>query len=167
MAIRSIFVACCIGLLGVAADAIPAEPGHVLVDAENPAYTVFLALPADLPKTDLMDLQLEAMQRRGIEVVAWKAFTQALDRQVRARILRDEYPEVDVAEGIAALLAAYPQTPVGLTWNGGIAITYGDYAHALETWRRHLADPGARMRPARIEDDPLHPMNHTVPLPGR
>lgn len=167
MAIRRFFLACCAGLLGFVAEASPAEPGHVLVDAENPAYTVFLALPEALPKLDLMDLQLEAMQRKGVEVVAWKAFTEHIGNQVCARIVRNDYPEVDVAEDIVELLAAYPQTPVGLTWNGGIAITYGDYEHALQTYRRHLADPAARMRPARIADDPVHPMNHTVPLLGR
>ena len=166
MGIRRFFIACFTCLLGFVAEASSAEPGHVLVDAENPAYTVFLALPEELPKLDLMDMQLEAMQRKGVEVVAWKAFTENLDKQVCARIVRNEYPEVNVAEDIVELLVAYPQTPVGLTWNGGIAITYGDYEHALETYRRHLADPGARMRPERIEADPVHPMNHTVPLLG-
>jgi len=91
-----------------------------------------------------------------------------VDKYVRGRIAKDDYPGSGVVSGIVALLDKYPGGPIGLTWNGGVAITYNDYQHAKKTYQKYLADPSEYER-TRTHDprlDPVNPRGHLGPLLG-
>lgn len=57
-----------------------------------------------------------------------------LRRMLRARIIDDAFPDFDVLEQIAAFVRRYPSQPVGLTFDGGMAITATDYRAAEQRY---------------------------------
>lgn len=62
----------------------------------------------------------------------------ATRRALRARILQDAFPDMDVLEQVKAWVAKFPAQPLGLTWDGGMAVTATDYSAAerrLEAWQ--------------------------------
>jgi hypothetical protein len=82
--------------------------------------------------------------------------------------VHDDYPESKVVEGIIELLRRYASTPFGLTWNGGVALTFNDYEHAKRIHKKYLSDP-EEYAATRLEDprrDPIHPKAHFAALLG-
>ncbi|UXI66230.1 hypothetical protein [Tahibacter amnicola] len=82
----------------------------------------------------------------------------AVNEEIRQRVKRDDYPEARLAERLPAWLKSNGGVPVGLCWNGGLAVTYGDYRTAerrLDEWQN---DPGSARRPAPAADalNPMH-----------
>jgi len=145
----------------------PAELEFVVVDATNPAYTVFLALPAGIPSERKERMRERVEKTPGTALVGWQDFQRDAQATVVAKIARNEYPEVRLADDVVALLAKYPATPFGVTWNGGLAVTRNDYAFAQQAYARYLKDPAQPARAADRRADPVHPQNHTGPLLGR
>jgi len=52
----------------------PVEPDLVLIDASERAYTVFLALPRNLPEHELDGLCSRVKQQSAVELASWKEF---------------------------------------------------------------------------------------------
>ncbi len=130
--------------------------GHVVIDRSAPAYAVLVALPEGTsPPT---------ARASALEVLAWAAFIARPEDPVRRAILHDEYCRADLAAELARLLSSAPGVPFGVTWNGGLALTYADYRAAerrLAAWR---ADPAAYAAAARSPaGDPLDPRVHLGP----
>jgi len=139
--------------------------GHVLVDGTEPAYTVYAAIPNEKVG------EIEAKLTNGpkeVALVEWEKFAGAAKQYVGARIVRNDYPQSRTVEGIVALVRKYPGTPIGLTWNGGIAITYNDYQYAKQIFERYRADPVAYARNVVVDPsrDPIRPESHFGPLLG-
>jgi len=138
---------------------------HVLVDGTEQAYTVYAGIPDD--KVAQVQAKL-ADAPRDVALLEWEKFVDAANRYVEARVLKNEYPQSRTVEGVVALLRKYPGTPIGLSWNGGIAITYNDYQYAKRTYAQYKSDPAAYER-NRVDDprrDPLRPEGHLGPLLG-
>jgi hypothetical protein len=103
---------------------VPSD-GHVLVDARHPAWQAFARVEGDVPA----------------DAVPWPAFAAALPARLAALTGRDHAALVDQ---VLALLRDHPGTPIGVTFDGGIAITVGDYRAAE---RRHADRRPPRCRP--------------------
>lgn len=149
---------------GCATVQIPAVDA-VLIDGTEASYTVYAGIPKD--KVDAVKVKLRDAPP-GARLVAWDDFVRGRDKYVTARIVKNEYPGSRAEEGVVALIRKYPGTPIGLAWNGGIAITYNDYQHARRTYEQYKEDPAlyekTRNRDPRA--DPVNPAAHLGPLLG-
>jgi len=138
---------------------------EVIIDHKNAAYTLFIGVPAGGLTAD----QAAQLTAAGdvIDRVAWADFVSDPGKYVNGRIIKNEYPEVQVAKGITELLQKMPKMPFAVTWNGGIAFTFNDYEHTRATYDAYQANPsGYTGRPANQAADPVHPMNHLKSLLG-
>jgi hypothetical protein len=83
-------------------------------------------------------------------------------------VLKNDYPDIDLRAALLELLIRFPGKPIGITWNGGIAITANDYREAETRLSRFREDPARheRERPTDPAGDRLHPLNHLGPLLG-
>lgn len=146
--------------------ALAAEPTHVAIDPSAQHTTYFVALPKSLPAEQFQGLEKTLTERKGSFIVSWQEFKADPTRYVRQFIRRNDYPEVDVVNGLARLIERYEGTEFGLSWNGGLAVTQNDYRHSAQTYRMFLKDPSL---PKRLERraDPVHPLNHFEPLLAR
>lgn len=136
---------------------------YVVIDTSRPAYTVYVGIPAD--RYEAVRSRLELAQTSSVQMISWEAFSADPDRFVSARIQRNDYPDQKAVPGILELVRRFPGTPIGLTWNGGIAITRNDYHYAEQTYRRYQDDPKVAVR-AGPSQDPVNPKAHLGPLLG-
>jgi len=146
----------------------PVDPMLVIVDRSELAYTVYLAVEEDAPEEELAQLRSRVAQSEDAELVTWAAFRTDRRKYLDSRILVDDYPGSKVAEGVLELLRRYARTPFGLTWNGGIAVTFNDYQHAKRGYEAHLSDP-RESADTRVDDpsrDPNNPQAHFRALLG-
>lgn len=148
--------------LRLAARSAAGPADYVAVIASEPAYTVFHAFPA----SRRAEVEAAYANAKDVRIYDWSVFERDAPRLVKARVLRDEYPNAQVSDGIPALLRKYPSNPFGVTWNGGVAITANDYDHAewgYETYRRS-PEEYHRSRPLDQREDPIDPRGHFGPL---
>jgi hypothetical protein len=139
---------------------------YVLIDGRESAYTLFIRVP----KASLEKIQA-SMGQEKIDTETWAEFQTGLAKYVRRCIIKNEYPEysaIAIQKGLLAFLNAFPGAPIGLTWNGGIAMTYGDYQYAQKSIKKYL-DNKDQYESARHSDpktDPLNPGAHFEALLG-
>lgn len=134
----------------------------LLIDASEQAYTVFYKIAA----ADKAKINTEKLSPDTHQLVAWSDFIVNRDQAsiyILKYILHNDYKEVDIVAGMCALIDRLGGAPVGLTWSGGVALTYSDYQHAKRTYAAWSADPSAHTRRERAAD-PVHPLNHLGPL---
>jgi hypothetical protein len=152
-------------LAGCAAAMLPlTSQDYVLIDRTQPAYTVFVGIAKD--KYNKVKA-ITANEKEAV-LVTWDTFSQDSGKYVKSRIIKDDYPESRAVAGIVELVRKFPGTPIGLTWNGGIAITRNDYRHSEKTYSLYKLDPAGYDR-TRIRDpqgDPVNPKGHLGPLLG-
>ena len=139
----------------------------VVVDQSEPAFIVFTGIPNDIDKDQLGKIKKNVSSKKSLTMLTWQHFLGSVNGYAQSVILRNDYPDTRVVDGIVCLLASKQGTgaPWGLTWNGGIALTYNDYQHAIRTYKSYKANPTA-YRP--IQDprrDPVNPGGH-LPLGG-
>ena len=146
----------------------PVDPALVVVDHSEGAYVVLIAVRRDTPEEELEELRSQVAQKEKVELVSWDEFLGERQRLLDSRILKDEYPGSKAVAGIIELLRRYARTPVGLSWNGGVAITFNDYEHAKRLYKAYLEDPEAYARTGSKDPraDPLNPRAHLGPLLG-
>lgn len=153
------------GLLWLlASTALGAEIGQVVIDPSQKHVTVFVGVPKALSDDIQAKLRQEVARREGSRLVDWEAFKRDAARHVAQYIRRNDYPEIDIAQGLTALLERFAGASFGLTWNGGLAFTYNDFVYAERTYGQYLNQPGATLREADRRRDPVHPLNHLEPL---
>lgn len=144
----------------------PVDPPLVAIDRSEKAYTVFLAVAKDASEEQLEQLRSRAAQDEAVELVTWAEFRQNRTKYLNSRIVHDDYPESRVVDGIIELLRRYASTPFGLTWNGGVALTFNDYEHAKRIYKKYLSNPD-EYAATRLEDprrDPINPKSHFAEL---
>lgn len=110
----------------------PSASRYVVIDSREAAYTVYQVIPAS--RYD--EAQRKVGSEAGIEIVPWDAFRKDTDRYLKARI---RSLEVDPQDRLTTQLVETIESaggPVGITWNGGIAITYTDYQAAKRTYQQ-------------------------------
>lgn len=130
----------------------------LLIDALEPAYTVYYKIPIE----NKDKIKSEGKDPALFKLIPYEHYIKSRERAehyTKPYVKINDYPEVDTIKGLSDLLERYPSTPFGLTWNGGIAYTYNDYQHAKRTHAAYLADPSSHQRRERGAD-PVHPLNH-------
>jgi hypothetical protein len=132
----------------------------VMIIEHKPAYTIFVGIPAG-KKGEVLDA-LPAKERSTSRVVSWPAFRVEASALLNSMVLHNDYPQVDLRKGVVEFLMAHPGVPFAVTWNGGMAITAGDYAYSereLEVFRSDSVT-SQRMLPKDRHADRLNPLNH-------
>lgn len=156
--LTALIVVPCLPLEAVAA------ADFVIIYKKQAAYTVFVGISQ--AKLDAVKAKLA--NEPDTSLLTWEVFSHHTDKYVKAQIVRDEYPDSRTVSGIVELIRKFPDTPIGLTWNGGIAITHNDYRYAINTYKQYQSDPTAYLR-LRKQDprvDPVNPKGHLRPLLG-
>lgn len=145
------------------------RPEYVIIDKQEPAYTVFLGIPEGFPEGEFEKIKSQAAEIKGVEIVSWEKFISDTDNYVKAHIKKNDYEGIQVVRGMVELIEKYCATPFGLTWNGGVAITYNDYQHAKMIHQQYLANPEEYERTRNRDPslDPVNPNNHFIPLLGK
>ena len=136
----------------------------VLIDKSERAYTVFMAIPEEKQQ----EVRLQIAEEKDVFLVEWSEFSQKKDEYISSNILKNEYQDSRVVDGILQLLKVYPEAPFGLTWNGGVAFTTMDYKYAKKTFELYRESPENYER-TRVRDpraDPVKPEWHFGPLLG-
>lgn len=138
---------------------------YVLLDTSEAAYTILIAFPGSA----LEAVRSKIGSRTDVLLLTKSAFDQYPGRHLLPRILKNEYPQSRVVDGLQQLLTKFPGAEFGLTWNGGVAVTRNDFQHARRTHSAYQFNPAEYER-TRIRDpraDPVRPESHFGPLLGR
>ncbi len=142
-----------------------ADPALVFVDARDPAFVVLQGIAQDASAQTRSEMTGYSTLE-GVSLVTWSQFRQNAQAIIAPYVVKDEYPGASSILGVVALVKAYPGEPFGVTWNGGLAVTFHDYQYAVKTYKAFRADAQAyeESRPADPATDPVHPENHLAVL---
>ncbi|MEJ2107391.1 MAG: hypothetical protein P8X48_08695 [Acidiferrobacteraceae bacterium] len=141
---------------------IDSASNYVVIDQDEPAFIVFTGIPKGIDQEKLEKIRQHVSTRETATMLTWQQFLQRVDGYARSVVLRNDYPKVRVVDGIVCLIASKKGAgaPWGLTWNGGIALTFNDYQHARRTYEAYKKDP-ASYEPVRDpRRDPVNPRGH-------
>ena len=140
------------------------ESDYVLIDQSQKAYTSFTRISEE--QVGAIKAQIEG--KAGIVVIPWRRFINDERVYLAGTVLINEYPESDMERGLLEVLEKHPGVAIGVTWNGGVAITANDHRHAERTYQQFVENPDEypqkRKRDPRA--DPLRPESHFGPLLG-
>jgi hypothetical protein len=105
---------------------------YVVIDAQESAYTVYSAFPAE----NLPQVRQQNAGQAGTEIVDWDTFREDAESRIKSRIER--YDGAPASQFVPQIIELIDSTggPIGVTWNGGVAITYGDYQAAKRAYER-------------------------------
>lgn len=154
------------GLLRVQLTPVAQLLAAVMMVEREPAFAAFAGIPRG--KASEAAAAIPAAKRAQVVTFPWPEFLARSSRLLSEIVIRNEYPELALREGLLAVLAENPGVPIGVTWNGGIAITANDYSHARRSYDAFRLDPARyeREKPQDRHRDPAHPLNHFEPLLG-
>ncbi len=102
----------------------------VLIDSSKAAYTIFTALATQSHQPQ------PYVDTPGMRFVAVAELLTRPDRYFRIGRANEHLPDQNVIDTIVTTLQTSPGMPIGLTWNGGIAITFGDYQYAQKMYEQ-------------------------------
>jgi hypothetical protein len=149
--------------LGSAGMATAAE--YVVIDRQDEAYTVFMKIPGE----QLEPARAKIAADSKTSIIDWEPFRKKPNREIQQAIKVNEYRQYDLESGMIEFLRNFPATPIGVSWNGGIAITYGDYSHAQKEYQAYLREKDG-YKPVYERDpksDPLNPGSHFQAMLGK
>jgi hypothetical protein len=145
-----------------------ADPVEVFIDGRDPAFLVVQGVAADASDQAFSEMEGYATLD-GVSMVAWNQFRENAESLLGAHIVKNEYPGASIVLGVVALVKKYPGRPFAITWNGGLAVAFQDYQHAVETYRAYLdnAQTYEQRRLETAQSDPLNPQNQLAALLDR
>lgn len=145
-----------------------ADPVEVFIDGRDPAFVVVQGVAADAPDQAVSEMEGYATLD-GVSMVAWKQFQKNAEGLIGPHIVKNEYPGASIVLGVVALVKKYPGRPFAITWNGGLAVAFQDYQHAVDTHKAFLENAQAyeQRRAQTPGDDPLNPQNQLAALLSR
>lgn len=131
---------------------------EVFIDARQDAYVVFQGVSEGTSPLARQEMAGYATLE-NVSLMSWVQFRDNVQRLIAARIVKNEYPGPRTALGVLAVLKSRPGRPIAVTWNGGVAVSFFDFQHAVEAYEAYLEDPpGYEQNRAREgDDDPLDP----------
>lgn len=139
----------------------------VVVDQSEPAFIVFTGIPKNIDKKKLKEISSMVSNQEKLSMLTWEQFLESVNEYAHSVIVRNDYPNTRVVDGLVCLVASERGSgaPWGLTWNGGIALTFNDYQHARRTYELYRTNP-ASYKPIRDpRKDPINPGGH-LPFGG-
>ena len=104
----------------------------VVVEAKDPAFTVFTPSPLNMSETLLRRIVAESAEPGKARVILRDELEAVAQDEAGRVIVRMDYPGTRYGSAIACLMRKAPG-PWGITWNGGIALTRNDYDYARKT----------------------------------
>jgi len=124
---------------------IPTASSFVVIDRREPAFIVFTGIPKTLEQKKIDEIRLKVSSNETSTMLSWQEFMVRVDEYARSIMLRNDYPNTRSVDGIVCLVASQQGTgaPWGLTWNGGIALTFNDYQHARRSYQSYKENPAA------------------------
>jgi hypothetical protein len=139
----------------------------VVIDRSEPAFIVFTGIPKTLGEKKLDEIKMKVSGKETLKMLSWQEFLARVDEYARSVVLRNDYPNIRVVDGIVCLVASQQGTgaPWGLTWNGGIALTFNDYQHAGRSYQSYKENPADYEAVRDPRADPVHPRGH-LPFGG-
>jgi len=141
---------------------------YVLIDRSDPSYTCFASIPE--PSAEKMaQIKAEIAKDKVSEIMTVEEFEKNADTIVKSAVVRDDYPGSGTVSGIVEFTRKYVGTPIGLTFNGGIAFTRMDYTYTKKIFAAFKEGPDsyAAQRKTDPKFDPINPAGHFGPLLGR
>ena len=147
--------------------ATPSQSEFVVVDQAETAFTVFTGIPKNIGKDEFERIKQKVSSRETLIMLTWDQFLKSVNKYARSVILINDYPNIRIVDGLVCLVASKQGTgaPWGLTWNGGIALTFNDYQHARRTYELYKANPAAYKPLRDPRRDPVNPGGH-LPFGG-
>ncbi len=130
----------------------------VVIDRSEKAYTAFVSLTREMAA----EAKPNVDTRKNAEMVKWRKFKKSSRKYITSGIIKNEYPRSGVEKGVLEVLSKLPTTPIGVTWNGGVAFTAFDYLHAEKTLGVYISNP-VEYEKTKIRDlkkDPVSPSSH-------
>ena len=134
----------------------------VVVDQSDPAYIVFTGIPNKTDKKKLEQIRSTVAGQKGLSMLTLEQFLNQIKGFAGSVIIRNDYSDGDVVAGLVCLLASElgAGAPWGLTWNGGVALTYNDYRHARQRYELYRKDPASYKPIQDPRKDPVNPRGH-------
>lgn len=138
-----------------------ADPVEVFIDARDPAFVVVQGVAADAPETARREMAGYATLE-NVSLVPWAVFREGAQEVLAPFIVRNDYPGASLVLSVVALVRTYPGRPFAVTWNGGLAVSFMDYQHAVGRYQVYQQSVEAyeQSRPVDPLLDPLNPVNH-------
>ena len=139
----------------------------VVIDRSEPAFIVFTGIPKTLDEKKIEEIKMKVSGKETLTMLSWPEFLVRVDEYARSVMLRNDYPNIRVVDGIVCLVASQQGTgaPWGLTWNGCIALTFNDYQHARRSYQSYKKNPADYEALRDPRADPVHPGGH-LPFGG-
>jgi hypothetical protein len=113
----------------------------VIVDKVDPAHIIFTGLPPDIPTAQMEQIRDAVATLPTSSIVTWTEFMSNLESYALTTVVRNDYPEISILDGIACLIETLPTAPWGLTWNNGIAMSRLDYDYATSAYEQYTKNP--------------------------
>lgn len=136
---------------------LDSQSAFVVIDRREAAFTVFTGVSKETESEQLDKIKAQVAHKSGLMMMTWNEFGKNVNELAKSTMLRSDYPNYRVVEGIVCLVSNQPGTPWGLTWNGGIALTFRDYEHVRSAYRVFKENP-TQYRPVRDpRADPVNP----------
>ena len=146
-------------LVALSSSNVDSTTSLVVIDTSDPAYTIFTRIPEYLDKDKIEKIKQKGADRDTLRIIPWKTFLDCVDECAQSVVLRDDYPDIQVVDGLVSLIGSPRGTgaPWGLTWNNGIAFSRTAYEHAKQAYAAYMTDPLC-YEPIRDPAlDPVHP----------
>lgn len=140
----------------------PNAPAFIIVEQKEPSFTVFIALSKDTKPEQLAEIKEKVSAAKDTVLLPWDTFLQQINSYISHVMKVDDYPNINITDGLVCLLGSNgaPGAPWGLTWNGGIALTYRDYESVRKSYAKYLKDPASHEANTKPNTDSIFPNHH-------
>lgn len=131
------------------------RPDYVAIDIREQAFTVYYGFQKSQLKTSLEEFKMKTQ----MSVLSLEEFEKTSDALVKNRILKNDYPDQGAVGGLVKLIkAGFAGNGLGLTWNGGIALTSNDFQHAKKSYDQYKKNNSWKKLDPKL--DPVNPAHH-------
>ena len=129
----------------------------VVIDQRDSAYIVFTGIRKNTDEKKLGELRTKVAELDNVSMVTWEQFTVDVDKYAQSVMKTNDYTNYQVIKGLMCLVWKQPGGPWGLTWNGGIALTFNDYRYAKQRYESYTANPDSYSPMRDPRRDPINP----------
>lgn len=130
----------------------------VAIDTHEAAYTVYYLFPHESQAQFLEKIRKSGLTPDKITIVSLTELAARADELIRKKVIQKDYPQFDPGDGFLKLIqAGFATAGLGLTWNGGIAVTYNDFQFAKKSYQKFKTGNWKLPAPAA---DPVYPAHH-------
>jgi hypothetical protein len=162
------FMLVCVSSSAMETDTKTPESLVIVMGSPNPAYTVILTIPESIKNNFETD---EITKKFKFSSIPIQDFKSNPEKYLKASISVSSYSTENFYNRFADLVTEYQNTPIGLVFNGGVAITANDYTHAARIYAIWKKDEASYLKmqsmPENQKWDPINPDAHFVPLLGK